>query len=245
MAEFYINLCYTDYYTLVITINEIDLELDESKLGEVLEVPTDGIKIVAEEASDVFKNVITKRRSLLQEKVSSRRSLKQSTNLCFPSLTRCRCQELKGRTTWASIWVPLDQGTCALQSQNLKGYIVTKKHMLTKTTLEECECMPNKGGIGSNSTISTQIEAQEIATAEIQKLKVENALLGVQLEEKAHEPGSHDALEAAKADIEKLRVDNERLRLKVDELRDQMLKTSAPLISERVDRILKALASGP
>ncbi|KAK4353323.1 hypothetical protein RND71_028841 [Anisodus tanguticus] len=61
VVEFNANICYTDDCTLVLSVNETNFELDELKLGEILEVPTDGIKSVARKAFEAFMNVIVKR----------------------------------------------------------------------------------------------------------------------------------------------------------------------------------------
>ncbi|KAK4357431.1 hypothetical protein RND71_023041 [Anisodus tanguticus] len=101
-----------------------------------------------------------------------------------------------------------------------KATLGTKKHMFIMATLEEYECVPRKAGVSNTSTISTPIEDQEAAMAEIQRLKAENALLRVQLAKKTQESSSHHDLET---ENEKLRVEKGKLRVKVDELQDQML----------------------
>ncbi|XP_070013479.1 uncharacterized protein [Nicotiana sylvestris] len=53
----------------------------------------------------------------------------------------------------------------------------TKKQFLSKTILEECECIDKVGGVGSTSTISQLINAQNSATEEIRKLKARNVIL--------------------------------------------------------------------
>jgi len=57
----------------------------------------------------------------------------------------------------------------------------TKKQTFSKATLEECECIEKIGGVGSTSTISQLINAQNSATSEIRKLKARNAILETQL----------------------------------------------------------------
>lgn len=42
-----------------------------------------------------------------------------------------------------------------------KATIGTRKQMFTLGTLVECECVPKKGGVCSNSIISSLIDAQE------------------------------------------------------------------------------------
>ncbi|KAK4364634.1 hypothetical protein RND71_015992 [Anisodus tanguticus] len=64
-----------------------------------------------------------------------------------------------------------------------------------------------KGGVGRNSTVLTLIKAQEKSIAEIQWLKAENALLRVQLVEKAHELGSSGVVEAANVKNTNLRAE--------------------------------------
>lgn len=53
----------------------------------------------------------------------------------------------------------------------------TKEQYFSKNALEECECIDKFGGLGTTSTISQLINAQNIATEEIQKLKSRNAIL--------------------------------------------------------------------
>ncbi|XP_019225911.1 PREDICTED: uncharacterized protein LOC109207445 [Nicotiana attenuata] len=66
----------------------------------------------------------------------------------------------------------------------------TKKQSFSKTTLEECECIDKVGGVGSTSTISQLINAQNSATEEIRKLKARNAILENQLSQLQEVPGS-------------------------------------------------------
>lgn len=53
----------------------------------------------------------------------------------------------------------------------------TRKQTFSKTTLEECECIETVRGMGSTSTISQLINAQNSATEEIRKLKARNVIL--------------------------------------------------------------------
>ncbi|KAK4363127.1 hypothetical protein RND71_018368 [Anisodus tanguticus] len=112
------------------------------------------------EASDAFKSVISKREE---------------------SAIRANLVLLEALSTFKPINLPAIMIDHIIKVATMG----TKKHMFTMTTLEKCESKPKKGGAGSNSVISTPIETQEIATTKIQKLKAENALLRVQLEEKA------------------------------------------------------------
>ncbi|KAK4361897.1 hypothetical protein RND71_017138 [Anisodus tanguticus] len=49
---------YTHDYTLVIFANETDFELNEIKLGEILDVPTDGLKTMVGKMIDAFMDLI-------------------------------------------------------------------------------------------------------------------------------------------------------------------------------------------
>ncbi|XP_070057194.1 uncharacterized protein [Nicotiana tomentosiformis] len=53
----------------------------------------------------------------------------------------------------------------------------TRKQTFLKTTLDECECIEKVGGMGSTSTISQLINAQNSATKEIRKLKARNVII--------------------------------------------------------------------
>ncbi|XP_060216307.1 uncharacterized protein LOC132643794 [Lycium barbarum] len=116
-----------------------------------------------------------------------------------------------------------------------------KKHMFSMGTLEECECIPKKNDMGSFSIISKVLEAQEITTAELQRVKAENVVLQAQLSQKEKEVSSQGALKAARLEIERLKSDNESLSLKVGELKDQMIEDQR-VNGERMNNILKALA---
>lgn len=75
-----------------------------------------------------------------------------------------------------------------------KAIMVTRKEMFTLSTLEECECVLKKGGVGSNSTISNLIEAQETTTTKIMRLHIENVILRFKLTHKSTKPGSSGPL---------------------------------------------------
>ncbi|KAK4345429.1 hypothetical protein RND71_035605 [Anisodus tanguticus] len=83
VAEFYANLCYTDNCTLVLSVNGIDFKLDELKLGEILEVSTDGMKAVSGEASNAFKNVFVKRKGSATRARLFKKELKPKYQLLF------------------------------------------------------------------------------------------------------------------------------------------------------------------
>ncbi|KAK4372225.1 hypothetical protein RND71_007609 [Anisodus tanguticus] len=174
VVEFYTNLCYTDDCTLALSVNETDFELDELKLGEILEVPTDGMKTVSDEASDAFKNVIVKREGSSTRARLLKKKLKPEYHLLFALVNEVVLPRAEGR------------------------FIASIADLVLLEAI--------------NSTISTLIKAQEMSTDEIQRLKIENALLRVQLAKNAYELGSHGDLEAANAENEKLWTKNEKLR---------------------------------
>jgi len=66
----------------------------------------------------------------------------------------------------------------------------TKKQTFSKSTLEECECIDRAGGVGSTSSISQLINAQNSATGEIRQLKARNSILESQLSQLQEAPGS-------------------------------------------------------
>ncbi|XP_019255270.1 PREDICTED: uncharacterized protein LOC109233870 [Nicotiana attenuata] len=71
-----------------------------------------------------------------------------------------------------------------------KAKVGTRKQTFSKTTLEECECIAKSAGVGSTSTISQLINAQNSAIKEIRKLKARNAILEGQLSQVQEAPGS-------------------------------------------------------
>ncbi|XP_059313122.1 ATP-dependent RNA helicase eIF4A-like [Lycium ferocissimum] len=102
-------------------------------------------------------------------------------------------------------------------------------------------CSGKKGGIGSNSTISSLIEAQEKAAAEIHRLQAENAILKIELKQlagKARETGPSGPLEEANS---QLQAENDQLKQKVEELKEQLIHDQRTA-NERMDKLLKALA---
>ncbi|KAK4360779.1 hypothetical protein RND71_019731 [Anisodus tanguticus] len=198
-AKFYANLCYTEDHTLVVSVNETKFELDEMILREILEVPTDEIKTVSRKASDEFKDLV------LLEALLNFQSISLPAIMIEHIINVVYAQEGRHGLPYGFLLTKATMGT--------------KKHMFTMVTLEECECVPRKDGV-STSTISTLIEAQAVATAKIQRLKAENALLQARLFEKTQKPGSHGHLEAANAEI----VRSLGKRIKIC-LNDQSLRT--------------------
>ncbi|MCD9642466.1 hypothetical protein HAX54_029302 [Datura stramonium] len=53
-----------------------------------------------------------------------------------------------------------------------KDNMATRKQMFTLSTLEDCECVDKRGGIGVQSTIFNMIEAQQHGIEEIDQLTV-------------------------------------------------------------------------
>ncbi|XP_059306301.1 uncharacterized protein LOC132057704 [Lycium ferocissimum] len=88
----------------------------------------------------------------------------------------------------------------------------SNKHMFSIETLEECDCIHRKGGVGSTSTISTQLQAQERMIAELQRVKAENVLLQARLTEREKEVGSQDVLKAARSEIKWMSLRTRRFR---------------------------------
>ncbi|KAK4369287.1 hypothetical protein RND71_013079 [Anisodus tanguticus] len=155
------------------------------------------MKTMVEKASDAFMDMIVKREGSATGARLFKKQLKLEYQLLFALVNKVKTE---------------------------KAILGTRKHMITMETLEECECMLKKCGVGTNSTISSLIEAQKKSTAEIQRLKAKNALLRAQLVAKAQEHSFSGAVEATNAKNMKLRAENEKLKEKIDELRDQMVQ---------------------
>lgn len=114
----------------------------------------------------------------------------------------------------------------------------TRKKMFTMSTLEERECVLKKGGVGSNSTISQLIDAQESATAEIKWLQAENTILQSKLNKNSMEPGSNGSLVEENS---QLRAENTQLRKHNEDLKEQVI-IDQRITNEKVDRLLKTFA---
>ncbi|KAK4338039.1 hypothetical protein RND71_042526 [Anisodus tanguticus] len=234
VAEFYANFSYTDDCTLVLSVNGTYFELDELKLGEILEVPTDGMKTLSGKASDAFKNVIVKREGSATRARLFKKELKPEYQLLFVLVNKVVLPRAEGRSIASIADQVLLEALSTFTPISLSALMI--EHIIKVINARE-----GRHGLSYGFLLT---KAQEMSTAEIQRLKAENALLIVQLAEKAQEPGSHGELEAANAENEKLLAKNEKLRQKVDELRDEMLQ-DLRTSNERVDRLLKALALAP
>ncbi|XP_060198413.1 uncharacterized protein LOC132627220 [Lycium barbarum] len=97
-----------------------------------------------------------------------------------------------------------------------KVIVGTRKQMFTLGTLEDCECVPKKGGFGRSSTISSLIDAQERATEETNKLRVENAILKTELQQCAKEREEPGASGLLKEDNAQLQAVVEKLKAEVE-----------------------------
>ncbi|XP_070025934.1 uncharacterized protein [Nicotiana sylvestris] len=95
------------------------------------------------------------------------------------------------------------------------------KQYFSKTTLEECECIEKVGGVGSTSTISQLINAQNSATAEIRKLKARNAIL---------------------EEVARLAKENAKLKKQVEDLKEKLLNEQMS-VNAQMDLVLKTFAS--
>lgn len=95
-----------------------------------------------------------------------------------------------------------------------------------------------KGGVGSNSTISQLIEAQESATIEIKRLQAENTVLRSKLTQKSTKPSSSGSMAEENY---RLKTENGRLRKQVEDLKEQMI-TVQQTANDRADKLLKAFA---
>ncbi|XP_019223873.1 PREDICTED: uncharacterized protein LOC109205612 [Nicotiana attenuata] len=115
----------------------------------------------------------------------------------------------------------------------------TKKKSFSKTTLEECECIDKLGGVGSTSTISQLINAQNSATEEIRKLKARNAILESQLSQLQEAPGSSSS---HSSEVTRLTKENAELRKQVEDLKERLLNEQLSA-NARMDLVLETLAS--
>nr|XP_016484429.1 PREDICTED: uncharacterized protein LOC107804976 [Nicotiana tabacum] len=115
----------------------------------------------------------------------------------------------------------------------------TKKKTFSKSTLEECECINRFGGVGSTSTISQLINAQNSATAEIRQLKAMNAILESQLSQLQKAPGSSISQSEEVACLTK---ENVELKKQVEELKEKLLNEQMSA-NARMDLVFQTLAS--
>ncbi|XP_070004842.1 uncharacterized protein [Nicotiana sylvestris] len=95
-----------------------------------------------------------------------------------------------------------------------QGKVGTKKQTFSQTTLEECECIEKNWGVGSTSTISQLINAQNSATEEIRRLKARNAIMEGQQAQGV--PVSND-------EVARLTKENIDLRVQVENLKAELL----------------------
>ncbi|XP_070040748.1 uncharacterized protein [Nicotiana tomentosiformis] len=115
----------------------------------------------------------------------------------------------------------------------------TRNQSFSKTTLEECECIDSSGGIGSTSTISQLINAQNSAIDEIRKLKARNAILEGQLSQLHEAPSSSSS---HNTEVARLTKENADLRKQVEDLKEKLLNEQMSA-NARMDILLKTLAS--
>ncbi|KAK4370449.1 hypothetical protein RND71_009924 [Anisodus tanguticus] len=169
--EFYANLCYTNDCTLILSVNRTDFELNELKLGDILEVPTDGMKSVSGEASDAFKNVIVKWEGSTTRARLFKKDLKPEYQLLFALVNKVVLPRAEGRYISSIADLVLLEALSIFKPISLPALMI--EHIMKV--------------------------AQEMSNVEIQQLKAENALLRVQLAEKAQKHGSRGDLEAANA----------------------------------------------
>lgn len=110
--------------------------------------------------------------------------------------------------------------------------------MFYMNTLEECECVVNKGGVGSNSTISQLIDAHEASNEEFKCLKTQNAILESKLTQASKESGSSSA---QGEEVSRLKAENTELRKQVENLKEQSINDQRAA-NDRMDSIIKALS---
>ncbi|XP_070049067.1 uncharacterized protein [Nicotiana tomentosiformis] len=115
----------------------------------------------------------------------------------------------------------------------------TRKRTFSKTTPDECECIENVGGMGSTSTISQLINAQNSATEEIKKLNARNAILETQLSQAIVAPGPSSS---SSEEVARLSKENAELSQQVENLREKLLAEQMSA-NARIDLVLNTLVS--
>ncbi|XP_019248362.1 PREDICTED: uncharacterized protein LOC109227619 [Nicotiana attenuata] len=115
----------------------------------------------------------------------------------------------------------------------------TKKQTFSKATLEECECIEKVRRVGSTSTISQLINAQNSATTEIRQFKARNAILETQLSQLQEAPGSSSS---QSEEVERLTKENAELRKQVEDLKERLLNEQMSA-NARMDLVLQTLSS--
>ncbi|KAK4372786.1 hypothetical protein RND71_008170 [Anisodus tanguticus] len=204
---------YTDDSTLIFSVNGVHFAMYEPKLGDILGVPTDGLKTVEGKTSDDFKILIVKGEGPIMLPRAERRYIASIADLSlFEVLVGFNFNSLPALIIEHMIKVAnAREGKYGLPYVFFLTKVFTyfnvptgnatqgnRKQMFTMTTLEKCECVPKKDGMGNNFTISSLIEAQERATADIERLQGKNALLRAQLVKQAGEPGPSSKLATTK-----------------------------------------------
>ncbi|KAK4359773.1 hypothetical protein RND71_022002 [Anisodus tanguticus] len=76
VIELYANLCHINDCTMVLSVNRKEVVLNESILGEILEVQTDGMKNVSRKALNAFKNVIARKEEFTTKSKLLKKELK-------------------------------------------------------------------------------------------------------------------------------------------------------------------------
>nr|XP_009594525.1 uncharacterized protein LOC104090995 [Nicotiana tomentosiformis] len=117
-----------------------------------------------------------------------------------------------------------------------KAKVGTRKQTFSKTTLEECGCIDKVGGVGSTSTISQLINAQNSATDEIRKLKAKNVILEGQLQEAPSSSSSQST------EVARLSKENADIKKQVEDLKEKLLNEQISA-NAQMDIVLKTLAS--
>lgn len=95
-----------------------------------------------------------------------------------------------------------------------------------------------EGGIGSSSTISQLIDAQNDANEKIRRLKAKNDILESKLNQASKELGSSNA---QGEEVACLKSENIELRNQVENLKDQLINDQSAA-NARIDSLLKSLA---
>ncbi|KAK4375250.1 hypothetical protein RND71_005927 [Anisodus tanguticus] len=191
VTMFYDNLM----YTVVCSVNGVEFEMDKAQLGEILGVPTDGLKEIEGKASDDFKNLIIKRQGV------ERRCIASIVDLVL----------LEALAIFCSISFPalIIEHTIKVVNAREGKHNISYGFFLTKV-FEHFNVLTGKATVGTRKQIFTMNTLEES----------KNALLRAQLVEKAREPGPNGELATTN---DELRDENDRLKQNIDELRDQMV----------------------
>lgn len=98
VTSFYAGLFVVDEATLCLTVNGKDFFLDEDTLGDILEVPTYGIRTLEGAACSAFKMLIVKREDTVLGERVYKKEFKPEFQLLFEKLNKVLLPRAKRRS---------------------------------------------------------------------------------------------------------------------------------------------------